>query len=223
MSAAPSPINIGKIIQNAIIFDFKNWSIDPMNTDSIPQTINLLFNLLKQRRISYVLVGGVALLAYVEGRNTQDIDLIMAVSALEKLPEIKIGSRDMNFARGDFKGLQIDILLSENPLFEKIRRKYTTMRQFQALEIPTATVEGLLLLKMYALPSLYRQGSFSLVGIYENDIATLLHDYPVPMDGLQRELSRHLGESDMAEVMNIVAEIQQRIERYQKGSNQSES
>jgi hypothetical protein len=35
-------------------------------------------------------------------------------------------------------------------------------------------VEGLILLKLYALPSLYRQGNFAKVGIYENDVATLL-------------------------------------------------
>jgi hypothetical protein len=33
---------------------------------------------------------------------------------------------------------------------------------------------GLLLLKLYALPSLYREGNFARVGLYENDVATLL-------------------------------------------------
>jgi len=221
MSTTQLPIDIGKIIQHAVVFDFKNWSVSQMNTDSLPQSVNLLFNLLKQRQVRYVLVGGVALLTYVEGRNTQDIDLIMAVSSLDKLPEIKISNRDMYFARGEFEGLQIDILLTKNPLFDKVSRKYATSRQFQDLDIPTATVEGLLLLKLYALPSLYRQGSFSRVGIYENDIATLLHDYPVSVSDLQKELSPHLSDSDMAEVLNVVAEIQHRIERYQKSSNQN--
>lgn len=40
-----------------------------------------------------------------------------------------------------------------------------------------ATVEGLLLLKLYALPSLYRQGSLR-VSIYENkNVAALLYTY----------------------------------------------
>jgi hypothetical protein len=192
-----------------------------MNTDSLPQTIHQLFELLNQRDINYALAGGVAMLTYIEGRNTQDIDLIMAGSALEKLPEIQVSSRDMYFARGEFNGLQIDILLTENPLFGKVRQKYTAARHFLEQDIPTATVEGLLLLKLYALPSLYRQGSFARVGIYENDIATLLHDYPVAVKDLQKELSRYLNESDMVEVQNIVAEIQQRIKRYQKGSSQN--
>lgn len=223
MNTVQSPVDIGKVIQNAVSFDFKNWSVSPMNIDSLPQTINRLFDLLEQRDINYVLVGGVALLTYIEGRNTQDIDLIMAVSSLDQLPEIKVISRDMYFARGEYDGLQIDILLTENPLFDKVRQKYATVRHFEEQDIPTATVEGLLLLKLYALPSLYRQGSFSRVGIYENDIATLLHDYSVEVKSIQKELSRHLNDSDMGEVTNIVAEIQQRIERYQKGSTQKES
>jgi hypothetical protein len=223
MNTVQAPVDIGKVIQNAVVFDFKNWSVSPMNIDSLPQTINRLFDLLQQRKTDYVLVGGVALLTYVEGRNTQDIDLIMAVSSLGKLPEIKVISQDMYFARGEYEGLQIDILLTENPLFDKVRQKYTTVRHFQEQDIPTATVEGLLLLKLYALPSLYRQGGFSRVGIYENDIATLLHDYHVEMKDIQKELSRHLNDSDMAEVKNIVVEIKQRIERYQKGSTQKES
>ena len=223
MSTVQTPVDIGKVIQNAVVFDFKNWSASPMNTDSLPQTIHDLFEMLEQRHIDYVLVGGVALLTYVEGRNTQDIDLIMAFSSLRELPEIIVSSRDLYFARGEFEGLQIDILLTENPLFDKVRHNYTTTRHFQEQDIPTATVEGLLLLKLYALPSLYRQGSFSRVGIYENDIATLLHEYPVVMQDLQQELSRHLSESDMVEVQNIVAEIQHRIERYQKGSAEPSS
>ena len=223
MNTAQTPLDIGKVIQNAVVFDFKNLSVNSMDTDSLPQTVNRLFTLLEQREISYVLVGGVALLTYIEGRNTQDIDLIMAVSSLAKLPEIKISSQDMYFARGDYEGLQIDLLLTENPLFAKVRRKYANVQHFQEQEITTATVAGLILLKLYALPSLYRQGSFSRVGIYENDIATLLHEYPVDMAALEEELSHHLNESDMGEVKHIVAEIQRRIARYQKGTGSKAS
>ena len=188
-----------------------------MNSDSLPQAIDRLFALLDKRRIDYVLVGGIALLTYVEGRNTQDIDLIMAVSALDELPEIAVVSRDLYFARGQFEGLQIDLLLTENPLFEMVMWKHVTTRHFQDRDIPTATVAGLLLLKLYALPSLYRQGDFARVGIYENDIATLLYDYPTPMGQLLEELARRLPATDMAEVRTIVAEIEQRIARFRQG------
>ena len=188
-----------------------------MNSDSLPQAIDHLFALLEQRRIDYVLVGGIALLTYIEGRNTQDIDLIMAVSALQDLPEIAVTRSDLYFARGQFEGLQIDLLLTENLLFEQVRRRYVTTRHFHERDIPTATVAGLLLLKLYALPSLYRQGDFGRVGIYENDVATLLYDYPTPMAALLQELARHLPPTDMVEVRTIVAEIEQRIARFRQG------
>lgn len=218
MDTLHAPVDIGEVIQNAIVFDFKNWPLRSMNTESIPQTINRLFDLLKQRKVDYVLVGGIALLTYVEGRNTQDIDLIIAASSLKKLPEIKINHRDIYFARGEYDGLQIDLLLTDNPLFDTVRKKHTTERAFQEQPIKTATVEGLLLLKLYALPSLYRQGSFARVGIYENDVAVLLHDYPVAVGEIEKDLSLHLNASDMAEVKSILGEIQRRIERYRHGS-----
>ena len=94
-----------------------------MNTDDLLQTVARLFALLEKKQIKYLLVGGVALLQYVEGRNTEDIDLIMDVNDLKRLPEIKITGQDENFARGKFGEVRIDILQTRNPLFEKVREK----------------------------------------------------------------------------------------------------
>ena len=91
MSAAnlrPS-VHIGNVIRNAVVFNFRTWREKAVNTDNLPQTVARLFALLKERQVEYLLVGGVALLNYVEGRNTEDIDLIMALPALKKLPEIE--------------------------------------------------------------------------------------------------------------------------------------
>ena len=189
-----------------------------MNADSLLNQVEQLFNLLESRRVEYVLVGGVALLTYVEGRNTQDIDLIMALSSLSKLPEITIESEDMYFARGKFGELQIDILLTKNPLFAKVEKNHTTTKQFMDRELRCATVEGLILLKLFALPSLYRQGSFERVGIYENDIATLMYSFKPKMEQLFAELSQYLNETDMAEVRKIISDIEMRIQRFRKAS-----
>jgi hypothetical protein len=168
--------------------------------------------------VDYVLVGGIALLTYVEGRNTQDIHLIMALPSLSKLPEINIESQDKYFVRGKFGELQIDILLTKNPLFAKVEKSYTTTKQFMDRTIRCATVDGLLLLKLFALPSLYRQGSFERVGIYENDIATLMYAFQPKMEPLFAELSKHLNETDIAEVRKITADIEARIQRFRKAS-----
>jgi len=222
MSAAnlrPS-VHIGNVIRNAVVFNFRTWREKAVNTDNLPQTVARLFALLKERQVEYLLVGGVALLQYVEGRNTEDIDLIMALPALKKLPEIEVASQDNDFVRGRFDELQVDILLTRNPLFESVRLRYATRQPFAEQEIPCATVEGLLLLKLYALPSLYRQGSFARVGLYESDIATLIHDYQPQLEPLFDELARHLSHTDLAAVRDVVADIQQRIQRFGKGFDQ---
>lgn len=209
---------IGNILRNAVTFNFKNPPEVIMNANSLLAQVEELFNLLDSRKTEYVLVGGVALLTYVEGRNTQDIDLIMALPSLKKIPEIKITSQDMYFARGQFGELQIDILLTRNPLFDKVAKKYSTEKQFLDRKIRCATVEGLLLLTLFALPSLYRQGSFERVGIYENDIASLVYTFSPKMEPLFAELSKHLNESDMIEAHKIVADIEARIQRFRKAN-----
>ncbi len=81
-------IHIGEVIRNALVFNFKNLDKNTVNSDSLIQCVARLFTLLKEREIDYLLVGGIAILQYIEGRNTEDIDLIMALSSFNKLPEI---------------------------------------------------------------------------------------------------------------------------------------
>ncbi len=209
-----SSLQIGEIIRNAVVFDMKNWLGEPMNSDSLIQTVQDLFSLLEERRVEYVLAGGVALLHYVEGRNTQDLDLLMGLTELEKVPEIKISTQDMYFVRASYDALKIDILLTQNPLFNEVHSKYSKEERFFDRQIPIATVEGLLLLKLYALPSLYREGDFVRVGIYENDIATLLHYYPTNVENLLIKLSEYVSESDLAELRNIITDLQNRANRF---------
>jgi hypothetical protein len=209
-----SSTQIGNVIRNAVVFNVKNWPGDMMNSDSLIQSVQDLFATLAERNIQYTLVGGIAVLSYVEGRNTQDLDLLMALSSLEKLPEFKVLSQDKDFVRADFGQLQVDILLTRNLLFKKVQQDYTKVKHFLDLDIPIATVEGLLLLKLYALPSLYRQGNFARVGLYENDIATLFHYYPPNVQVLLDELAQYVNESDLAEIKGIVADVQKRIERF---------
>jgi hypothetical protein len=209
---------IGSVLRNAIVFNFKNPPEAIMTADSLLAQVQQLFNLLDQRKADYVLVGGIALLTYVEGRNTQDIDLIMALPSLAKIPEIKISNQDMYFARGLFGELQIDVLLSNNPLFDKVAKEYSTTRNFLDRDIRCATVEGLILLKLFALPSLYRQGSFERVGIYENDLASLMYTFNPNAEELLKELGGHLNESDMTEARQIIRDIEIRIQKFRKAS-----
>jgi len=209
-------VHIGEVVRNAIVFKPGNLQEPSANSDRLIETVARFFSLLRERQIEYVLVGGIALLQYIEGRNTEDIDLIMAVSSLEQMPELLVESRDEDFARGKFSDLKVDVLLTSNALFDQVRKRYATTQRFVEQDIPCATVKGLILLKLYALPSLYRQGNFTRVGLYENDVATLLHAYNPPVDPLLDELSLYLSESDAGQVKQILGEIRQRISRFEE-------
>ncbi|MDA0242365.1 MAG: hypothetical protein OT477_03025 [Chloroflexi bacterium] len=212
-----STYHIGQIIHNGRAFNTHHWaSSQTMNFETLLQAAQQFFALLEQRQIPYVLVGGISLLHYVEGRNTQDLDLLMALSSLEKLPELEIASQDMYFVKANFGELPIDILLTENPLFRQVQRHHATTANLFDRPISIATVEGLLLLKLYALPSLYRQGNFARVGIHENDIATLLYYYQPDTAPLLRELAQHVSQTDFAELQNIVADMHGRARRFRQ-------
>src|ERR1041384_6613021 len=184
-------ISIGEVIRNAVVFNPEAPQDTLVNSDLLIETVARFFSLLREREIDYVLVGGIALLQYVEGRNTEDIDLIMAVSALERLPELHLENLYDDFARNKFGDLRVDVLLTSNPLFDDVSKRYTTSKRFVEQEIPCATVEGLILLKLYALPSLYRHGNFTRVGLYENDVATLMQIHNPPLEPLLNELATY--------------------------------
>ncbi|MEB3290455.1 MAG: hypothetical protein VKI82_11105 [Leptolyngbya sp.] len=205
---------IGEIVRNGVVFDMKNWDDREADKDSLQQVVEQLFDLLDQRQVQYLLVGGIALLSYVEGRNTQDVNFILARQSLDNLPELSIVAEDKNFARAIFDQLQVDLLLTQNPLCKLVLNNYSTERQFGNRLVRCATVEGLILLKLYALPSLYRQGQFDKVSIYESDITLLLLRYSVDIKTLMTILDRHILATDQSELEQIVADIQTRLARF---------
>jgi hypothetical protein len=194
----------------------KNWDGEAFNPDRLPGIVEQFFGLLLARQIDYVLVGGIAMLSYVEGRNTQDIDFILPRSALLELPEVIISEENRDFARGDFSGLQIDFLLTQNKLFERVKRQFVTRRSFGEITLRTVTVEGLVLLKLYALPSLYRQGKFDRASLYESDVTLLLLNYAIELEPLTQILKKYLIASDLAELAQTMTEIEARIRRFRQ-------
>jgi hypothetical protein len=88
----PTPVHIGTVIHNARVFNFKKSLVETMDTEALLESVVRLFTVLHTRQIDYLLVGGVAMLQYVQGRNTEDIDLIMSLASLQDLPEIVITS-----------------------------------------------------------------------------------------------------------------------------------
>ena len=174
-----------------------------MSDDALLAAVDRLFGLLEGRGSEYLLAGDIALLQYVDGRSSEKIELIVAPSSLDQIPEIY-----------GFEDLQIDLLLTSNPLFEEVRRRYATRQRFAEREIPCATPEGLVLLKLYALPSLYRQGNLARVALYETDILMLMDRQKVDVEPLFAELKAHLSPTDLASLRGITDEIRQRIQRF---------
>ncbi len=215
-------VNIREVIAHGIVFDPKNLgAFRTMDLPILLQTIPQLFELFEQRGVDYVLVGGIAMLVYVQGRNTQDIDVILCAEDLERLQELKVEDRKGEFVRARFGQLQVDVLLADNRLFDRVRQTHVVRQHFAEREIPCADVEGLLLLKLYALPSLYRQAQFGRVELYERDIAMLLREFRPDLDPIYQELAKHLLESDLGEVRDIVAEIEQRLDKAEHRFRQS--
>jgi len=180
------------------------------SSPSVEESVTRLFELLDQRSVDYVLVGGLALLRYVRGRNTEDIDLLLAVRDLDVLPELAVRERSDWFARAVFSGLRVDLLFTENPLFKLVRERHTGCIPFIERGVPCATPEGLVLLKLYALPSLYRQGEIQRAILYESDIAALVHGPGVNPVPLLRTLEEFMPATDLRELRRVVGEIQSR-------------
>jgi hypothetical protein len=179
----------------------------------VSKDVQDFFTLLAQRHIPYVLVGGVALLRYIEGRNTRDIDLLLSIQSFKKIPEFTIVQEDRPVIRAIFRKIPVDLLLTEDPLFKLVSRSYATTHRFQEVAVPCATVEGLLLLKLYALPSLYRQGNTQRIALYETDILMLLDRHPVPTEPLLQILAPFIDEGAVVELRKIIDDIRARIAR----------
>jgi hypothetical protein len=209
---------IADVLHDAWAYDPKLWRAGRMGVaEDFGPAVTLLLELLTERQISFAVVGGMAMLKYFEGRNTKDVDLLMETAHLDAMPEIDVRSRGEHFVRARFAEVSLDLLLTTNPLFAKVLRSDTTFKHFDDLPqrpIPCATVEGLLLLKLYSLPSLYRQGEFLRIGLYENDIASLLHVYRPAVEPLLGELKKHLAESDLKELKKLLPELQRRLKRH---------
>jgi hypothetical protein len=183
---------------------------------SLAGDLHALFALLSERNVSYVLVGGVALLRYVEGRNTDDIDLILAVEDAARIPEIIVEERERDAAKARFRSVRVDLLFTSNKVFRLAKERYGTTHQFAEIAVPCATVEGLVLLKLYALPSLYRLGNVQRAALYETDILMLCQRHVADIPSILEVLRPFVGAGDFDELQRISGEISERLQRMKR-------
>lgn len=175
-----------------------------------------LFRLLERRGIRYLLVGGIALLRYVKGRNTDHLDLIVAQADLDRLVELTMIDRNADFAHAKFGSLRLDLLLTQNPVFAEALETQSTLHRFAELSVPCATPTGLVLLNLYALPSLYRQRDLARAALYENDILMLMQHEAIDTRPLIESLRPHLDAGSLRELGAILSEIKARLDRMRR-------
>ena len=225
LPAGVSLLRVGQVLLDAWEAGAHQWTESPVRAElkdqpspalPIPRDALELFRLLETRGTPYLLIGGMAMLTFVPGRNTKDVDLLMSVEAMRQVPELKIEDENEFFARGRFRSLPVDFLLTNNPLFKLVQERFATRHRFAEQAVPCATVEGLIVLKLYALPSLYRQGNLDRAALYENDIAMLLIHHTVNVEQLLGLVAPCVEAGDLRELRKIVDETSARARRLRQ-------
>ena len=214
-SRAPgSPIDVAEVIQDARRGNLELALREERSSyDAIANATNRLFDMLEERRISYALVGGLAVIHYVAGRSTGDVDIVMAVKDFERLPELRPFVENADFVRTELLGTTIDVLFTRNKFFDLVLRNYGTVISLAGRDVPSVTPTGLILMKLYALPSLYRQGRLDRIGVYENDVLQLVALVRPETERLLAVLSPYMLATDIGALRDILREIDGRVAR----------
>lgn len=184
-----------------------------MNDGNLLETTRQFIKTLESGKIPHVLVGGLAVLQYVDGRNTRDIDLIIALEDLDRLPGFLLEEQNEWFATGTSGLLRVDLLFTANPLFAHVMESHSEERTFLDARLRCATPQGIILLKLFALPSLYRQGNIDRAALYETDILQLLHHHPAASETLLNTLAPHMIPSDINALRKVLKDIESRLKR----------
>jgi hypothetical protein len=108
----------------------------------------------------------------------------------------------------------VDILLSGNPFFAHVKQRHAETTRIAESLIMCVTVQGLILLKLYALPGLFDRGDFLGVGLNETDVGALVFAYRPNMDELLGQLAWFLGEFDLHTVRDAVDNIERLVARF---------
>ena len=208
---------IKDIIYFANAFNTQNWiSGQKMNSDNLPKSVDNFLKLLSKHNIEIVIVGGIALRYFVKTRNTEDLDLIISKANFQKIsPSLKTLEADDDFANCEtFDGLKVDFLFTDNAIFNYVKKGFSQKMTYQEGSFYIATVEGLVLMKLYAWADLYLNGNLfndkylltkSLR--YKNDIEVLLLNYEINLSPLKKILKKNLEASKFGLVENLIEQL----------------
>jgi len=174
---------------------------DPLaDPATLSQDLFTLVQTLKRHGYLGAIVGSLAALTYLQGRGPRDIDIIAPESALEHLPGIIIEKRSDRILTCRYRSLRVDLWLASDPLYQLVAQRFTTPLCFNEIEIPRATVEGLILIKLYAMPTLTRLNDHAQVAQYKDDIRNLHPQSKFTLSEIAAILQPYLPTSDWDDV-----------------------
>lgn len=195
-------------IYDANAFNIQNWKKGfPVDYDMLPEMVIKFLNMLEAEQIDFCIVGGIAYLAYIEDRNTKDLDILISVTDLEKIiNRVRVTSEDANFTNVEFEGMKVDFLKTSNRLFDYVKTHETTVYDFAEGEYPVATIPGLVLMRFDAIIDLYQKGNFRKAFIYERDLQFLTLNYDIDWEKIWKVSLGFFTEGQVEEFKKMVAE-----------------
>ncbi|MGI8883120.1 MAG: hypothetical protein ACR2IA_02625 [Pyrinomonadaceae bacterium] len=175
----------------------------------LPETVIAFLDLLTELKVDYCIVGGIAYLAYIQDRNTKDLDILISVKELNKIVEfVEVTNKDVNFTNADFNGLKIDFLKTSNAIFKYVKQHETTTYEFAEGVYPIATIKGLILMRFDAIIDLHQKGNFTKVVYYERDLQVLTLNYEIDWEHIWKISEGFFTNGQIKEFKKMVADWQ---------------
>lgn len=195
-------------IYDANAFNIRNWRDGfPIDYDMLPELVVKFLNLLVENKADFAIVGGIAYLAYIQDRNTRDLDILISVKELAKIIEhVEVINQDENFTNAVFEGMSVDFLKTSNSIFDYVKKNETTEYDFEEGLYPVATVNGLILMRFDAIVDLYQKGNFNKIIRYESDLHFLTLNYDIDWEHIWKTSERFFTGGQIKEFQDMVAD-----------------
>ena len=209
-AARTHQLAICQSIYDANAFNIRNWRDGfPVDYDMLPDLVTKFLNLLEEKQVDFCIVGGIAYLAYIQDRNTKDLDILISVTELEKIIDyVEVTNKDVNFTNAKFEGMQIDFLKTSNSVFAYVKEYETTNYNFTEGLYPIATINGLILMRFDAIIDLYQKGKFTKITFYERDLQVLTLNYEIDWEHIWKVSQKFFTDGQINEFKKMVAEWQ---------------
>lgn len=202
-------------IYDANAFNIRNWRDGfPVDYDMLPELVLKFLKLLEEKQVDFCIVGGIAYLAYIQDRNTKDLDILISVTELEKIIDyVEVTNKDVNFTNARFEGMAVDFLKTSNAIFAYVKEHETTSYNYAEGKYPIATVNGLILMRFDAIIDLYQKGRFDKIERYEWDLSRLTRNFPIDWEHIWKVSHRFFTDGQINEFKKMVADWQKPRER----------